>query len=48
LAWWRAIASIEAGKNYGWPLVSYAVNYDGVPIPSPDSGRTRIQADCSA
>ncbi|HEX6017430.1 MAG TPA: PQQ-dependent sugar dehydrogenase, partial [Burkholderiaceae bacterium] len=21
----------------GWPLVSYAVNYDGVPIPSPDT-----------
>ncbi|MEP6620953.1 MAG: PQQ-dependent sugar dehydrogenase [bacterium] len=28
---------IEAGKNYGWPLVSYAVNYDNVPIPSPDT-----------
>jgi aldose sugar dehydrogenase len=28
---------IEAGKNYGWPLVSYATNYDGVPIPSPDT-----------
>src|ERR1700686_4690065 len=28
---------IERGKNYGWPLVSYAVNYNGVPIPSPDS-----------
>ncbi len=28
---------IEAGKNYGWPLVSYAVNYNGVPIPSPDT-----------
>jgi glucose/arabinose dehydrogenase len=27
---------IEAGKNYGWPLASYAVNYNGVPIPSPD------------
>ena len=28
---------IEAGKNYGWPLVSYATNYDGVAIPSPDT-----------
>jgi glucose/arabinose dehydrogenase len=28
---------IEPGKNYGLPLVSYAVNYDGVPIPSPDT-----------
>lgn len=28
---------IEAGKNYGWPLVSYATNYDGTPIPSPDT-----------
>jgi len=26
---------IEKGKNYGWPLVSYGMNYNGVPIPSP-------------
>lgn len=28
---------IQAGKNYGWPLVSYGINYNGVPIPSPDT-----------
>src|SRR6201996_8641095 len=28
---------IEPTKNYGWPLVSYAVNYDQVPIPSPET-----------
>ncbi|QWT21583.1 PQQ-dependent sugar dehydrogenase [Bacillus sp. NP157] len=28
---------IQRGKNYGWPLVSYGVNYDGVPIPSTDT-----------
>ena len=28
---------IEPTKNYGWPLVSYGHNYNGVPIPSPDT-----------
>ena len=28
---------IEVGKNYGWPLASYSTNYNGVPIPSPDT-----------
>ena len=28
---------IEKAKNYGWPLVSYAQNYNGVPITSPDT-----------
>jgi glucose/arabinose dehydrogenase len=28
---------IERGKNYGWPLVSYGMNYNGVPIASPDT-----------
>src|ERR1700733_15199242 len=26
---------ILAGKNYGWPVVSYGMNYNGVPIPGP-------------
>jgi glucose/arabinose dehydrogenase len=25
---------IEKGRNYGWPLVSYGNNYNGVPIPT--------------
>jgi glucose/arabinose dehydrogenase len=28
---------IEQGKNYGWPLVSYGKNYNGKPIPPPDT-----------
>jgi glucose/arabinose dehydrogenase len=28
---------IEKGKNYGWPEVSYGVNYNGVPIPKPET-----------
>ncbi len=28
---------IEPGKDYGWPLASYATNYNGVPIPTFDS-----------
>lgn len=28
---------IAPGKNYGWPLVSYSTNYNGVPIDSPDT-----------
>lgn len=28
---------IEKGGNYGWPIVSYGTNYDGVAISSPDA-----------
>jgi aldose sugar dehydrogenase len=28
---------IEKGKNYGWPLVGEAPNYNGVPVPSFDT-----------
>jgi aldose sugar dehydrogenase len=28
---------IEKGKNYGWPLVGEAPNYNGVPVPKPDT-----------
>ncbi len=28
---------IEKGKNYGWPVVSFGMNYNQVPIPSHDA-----------
>jgi glucose/arabinose dehydrogenase len=28
---------IQPGANYGWPLVSNGINYDGVPIPKPET-----------
>jgi aldose sugar dehydrogenase len=28
---------IEKGRNYGWPVVSFGQNYDGVPIPNPNT-----------
>lgn len=28
---------IQKGKNYGWPEVSYGMNYNEVPIPNPDT-----------
>ena len=27
--------AVEAGANYGWPVVSWGINYDGVEIPDP-------------
>ncbi|QJW90871.1 PQQ-dependent sugar dehydrogenase [Spirosoma taeanense] len=34
---------IQSAKNYGWPLVSYGINYDGTPI-STSPTRDGIQA----
>ena len=34
---------IARGRNYGWPLVSEGVNYDGVPIPR-HSARPQFEA----
>ena len=28
---------IEKGRNYGWPVVSFGDNYNGVPIPKPNT-----------
>lgn len=28
---------VQPGRNFGWPLVSYGLNYDLKPIPSPNS-----------
>lgn len=28
---------VEPGKNYGWPLVSYGLNYNGIAIAKPES-----------
>jgi glucose/arabinose dehydrogenase len=33
---------IEPGKNYGWPNVAYATNYNGKPIPSHDTNPAGI------
>lgn len=28
---------VAAGENYGWPVVSWGINYDGTEIPDPDT-----------
>lgn len=28
---------VKPGENFGWPLVAYGTNYDGTPIPSPET-----------
>jgi glucose/arabinose dehydrogenase len=34
---------IEPGKNYGWPLASYGLNYDSKLIPTPDTTPQFVQ-----
>ena len=34
----------EAGKNYGWPLVSWGIDYDGAEIPDPSTRRDLVDA----
>jgi glucose/arabinose dehydrogenase len=29
---------VEGGKNYGWPLITYGVNYDGTPVSGATQG----------
>lgn len=36
---------IEKGRNYGWPLVSYGINYNGMPLVTPWADVTRGQAE---
>ncbi|MFO0994629.1 MAG: PQQ-dependent sugar dehydrogenase [Hyphomicrobiales bacterium] len=33
----------EAGKNYGWPIISYGVNYDGSPVGSGEAKAEGMQ-----
>ena len=35
---------IEKGKNYGWPKVSFGVNYDGTPVGTGKSKMAGVQA----
>ena len=32
--------AVEKGANYGWPVVSYGINYDGSTIPTPEGAAT--------
>ncbi len=34
---------IDKGKNYGWPVVSYGVNYDGTPVGAGKSSAPGLQ-----